>query len=230
MTPNDLVARVRAGHRRLQALLADLTDSDVRAASPLPGWTRGHVITHLEQHAHAFARQADHARRGLLVDVYDGGAPARAAAIEREAGRGAEELRKAAAEACAAIEDAWSRIGDDGWGAPVRYRDATLLDTVYARWREVEVHLVDLGLEYRPADWSIEFCDHLVDFLAPRVPAGTHLTLADDDADRRWSIGDGDPVVLRGSASDLSAWLAERAPARPVAAETGTPPELGPWP
>ncbi|GAA3445490.1 maleylpyruvate isomerase [Planomonospora venezuelensis] len=224
------MARVREGHRRLENLLADLADADVRAPSALPGWSRGHVITHLEQNAAAFTRQAEYARRNELVDVYDGGAAGRAAAIEREAGRGAGELRQALAEAHAALEDAWAGTGEDVWGRPVRYRDSTLLDTVYARWREAEVHMADLDLGHRPSEWPLGFCDHLVDFLAPRVPAGTHLTMVADDADRRWSAGSGDPVVLRGNARDLAAWLAGRAPVGPVAAEAGSPPELGPWP
>ncbi|GIH79715.1 maleylpyruvate isomerase [Planobispora longispora] len=224
------MARVRDGQRRLENLLTGLTDDDVRAPSALPDWSRGHVITHLEQNAAAFTRQAEYARRGELIDVYDGGADGRAAAIEREAGRGAGELREALAEAHAALEDAWAGTGEDVWGRPIRYRDATLLDTVHARWREVEVHMVDLDLDYRPSDWPIDFCDHAVDFLAPRVPVGTHVTMIAGDADRRWSIGSGDPVVLRGNAGDLIAWLAGRAPVGPVVGETGSLPELGPWP
>ncbi|GIH94487.1 maleylpyruvate isomerase family mycothiol-dependent enzyme [Planobispora siamensis] len=230
MTVNDLAARVLDGQRRLEDLIAGLTDEDVRAPSALPDWSRGHVITHLEQNTAAFTRQTEYARRGELIDVYDGGAAGRAAAIERGAGRGAEELRTALAEAHAALAQAWTRVGEDDWRRPVRYRDATLLDTVYARWREVEIHMADLDLGYRPSDWPLDFCDHIVDFLGVRVPEGTHLTLVADDAGRRWSIGSGEPVVLRGNAGDLTAWLAGRAPGKPITAETGTLPELGPWP
>ncbi|GGS64019.1 maleylpyruvate isomerase [Planobispora rosea] len=225
------MARVRDGQHRLENLLTGLTDDDVRAPSALPDWSRGHVITHLEQNAAAFTRQAEYARRGELIDVYDGGAAGRAAAIERGAGRGAAELRKALAEAHAALEDAWSRTGEDDWKRPIRYRDAPLLFTVHARWREVEIHMVDLDLGYRPSDWPIDFCDHVVDFLAVRVPGGTHLTMIADDADRRWSAGNGgEPVVLRGNAGDLTAWLAGRDPAGPITVETGSLPELAPWP
>ncbi|GII01821.1 maleylpyruvate isomerase family mycothiol-dependent enzyme [Planobispora takensis] len=227
---NDLVTRVLDGQRRLENLIADLADEDVRAPSALPDWSRGHVITHLEQNTAAFTRQAEYARRGELIDVYDGGAAGRAAAIEREAGRGAQELRTALARAHAALAEAWARAGEDDWKRPVRYRDTTLFDTVHARWREVEIHMVDLDLGYRPSDWSLDFCDHVADFLGARVPEGTHLTLVADDAERRWSVGDGDPVVLRGNAGDLAAWLAGRAPAKPVTVETGSLPELGPWP
>ncbi|WP_433254498.1 maleylpyruvate isomerase family mycothiol-dependent enzyme [Streptosporangium sp. CA-135522] len=230
MTPAELVTRVRDGHRLLTALVADLTDDDVRAPSALPGWSRGHVITHLADLADAFARQADHARRGLLVDVYDGGRPGRDAAIERGAGRAAHELREATGAACAALEAAWEETGEEGWSLPVRYRDATLLDTAYARWREVGIHLTDLDLGYRPSDWSVEFCDHVAGFLISRAPTGTHLTLVADDADLRWTSGTGATVAVRGRTDDLAAWLAGRAPDHPVRSDSGDLPELGPWP
>jgi len=40
------VAAAAEAHRRLHRALDGLTDEQVRAPSPLPGWTRGHVLAH----------------------------------------------------------------------------------------------------------------------------------------------------------------------------------------
>ncbi|MGH3326267.1 MAG: maleylpyruvate isomerase N-terminal domain-containing protein [Streptomycetales bacterium] len=45
------MTRVIEAHRRLLDLSAALTDDGARAPSTLPGWSRGHVLTHLDGRA-----------------------------------------------------------------------------------------------------------------------------------------------------------------------------------
>ncbi|NUT51683.1 MAG: maleylpyruvate isomerase family mycothiol-dependent enzyme [Saccharothrix sp.] len=206
-------------HRRLAAAIEDLTDEQVARPSALPGWTRGHVLAHLANGTAALAGQAEH--EGTKVEVYAGGRPGRDAAIEAAAGRSAAEHRAAIADAAARLAKAWENVRD--WDSPVTYRDGTLTDTAYAVWREVEIHLRDL--ELGPVTWTPEFCDHVVDFLSPRVPEGVRLTLVAPE--RRWTVGEGRDVTLTGSLTDLTAWLAGREPDGPI---TGDRPELNPWP
>ncbi|MGM1062114.1 maleylpyruvate isomerase family mycothiol-dependent enzyme [Saccharothrix sp. Mg75] len=206
-------------HRGLAERIADLTDEQVAAPSALPGWTRGHVLAHLANVTVALAGQAEH--EGERVEVYPGGRPARDAAIEAGAGRPAAEHRAALADAAARLEAAWAGVRD--WDSPVFYRDGTLTGTAYALWREVEIHTRDLDLG--PVAWSPGFHEHVVDFLAVRVPDGTRLVLAAADG-REWTIGDGREVRLTGAADDLVAWLAGR---EPVGVVTGERPALNPW-
>ncbi|MFI9006248.1 maleylpyruvate isomerase family mycothiol-dependent enzyme [Actinosynnema sp. NPDC053489] len=206
-------------HRRLAALVADLTDEQVAQPSALPGWTRGHVLAHLANGTVGLAGQAEN--EGTKVEVYAGGRPARDAAIERDSGRSAAEHRAALADAADRLAKAWENVRD--WDTPVWYRDGTLIGTAYAVWREAEIHLRDLDLG--PVTWSPEFCDHAVDYLAARVPEGTRLVLRSPE--RTWTIGEGREVTLTGSATDLVAWLAGREPDGPV---TGDRPELLPYP
>ncbi|MGY5128412.1 maleylpyruvate isomerase N-terminal domain-containing protein [Streptomyces nigrescens] len=57
--PADAVrAAIEAGQERLRALLPALTDDGVREPSELPGWSRAHVLSHIEGVALALARQA----------------------------------------------------------------------------------------------------------------------------------------------------------------------------
>jgi maleylpyruvate isomerase len=100
-----------------------------------------------------------------------------------------------------------------------------LRDTVYTGWRELEVHTADLALAPTSDDWSHEFCLHLLDFLRPRTPGNTRLVLRSGET--TWANGTGEPRVLVGKLTDLTAWLAGRTPQGPI---YGDLPELKPWP
>lgn len=197
--------KVLASCTRLTRLLRDLSDDDVRAPSALPGWTRGHVLAHIAGITDAVARQAENAIAGTLTEVYDGGRPARDAAIEANAGRGADEHRAAITAAVARVAAAWASTED--WTRPTAYRSSDVTATVYCLWREIEIHTADLALV--APDWSAEFNAHAQAFLRVRVP---------------------EDVVLLGDPTDVTAWLAGRAYAGQVTAKDGDLPELGPWP
>ncbi|ARQ72155.1 maleylpyruvate isomerase family mycothiol-dependent enzyme [Streptomyces marincola] len=226
----ELRAAVLAAPERLRALLPGLTDEAVRAPSALPGWSRGHLLSHVEGVAHALARQAERALRGETVDMYDGGRPARDAAIEAGAWRGADALRRALADALDRADAAWRAPGPGDWTRPVRYRDADLRAARAAWWREAEIHTADALLGPGPADWSREFCRHTLDFLEPRAPAGTRLTLAATDGGERVAHGTGRPLTVRGRLTDLTAWYAGRTPPTAPVADSGPLPPLGPRP
>jgi maleylpyruvate isomerase len=224
----DLPAALAEGHTRLRGLLAGLTEDAARAPSALPGWTRGHLLTHVEGVAQALARQARYAVRGKLVEVYDGGRQARDAAIEAGHGRSAAQLAAAVADALDEAEVSWTAVGPGDWQRPVAYRDGTLRTAGLAWWRELEIHTADALLGSGPDSWPPDLCVHLVDFLSVRVPDGTGLRLTAVDADRSWTLGRGETVAVGGRLTDLAAWLAGRAPQQPL---TGGPlPELGSWP
>ncbi|MDT0341104.1 maleylpyruvate isomerase family mycothiol-dependent enzyme [Streptomyces litchfieldiae] len=225
-----VVDAVLAAHERLGALAAGLTEEAVRAPSALPGWSRAHLFSHIEGVCRALARQAEYALRGELVEVYDGGRPTRDAAIEAGAARGADELREAVAGALAAAGAVWRSVGPDDWARPVRYRDGELRAALRAWWREAEIHGADALLGPGPDDWSRAFCDHALDFLAPRAPEGARLVLVATDGPERRAFGTGEPVTVRGRLTDLTAWLAGRTAPGPLDADPAPLPELGPWP
>ena len=90
-----LVEMVVASTRYLGAL-SDLTDDDMRAPSLLPGWTRGHVVTHLARNADAFCNLLHWAETGEEHYMYES-RERRDADIEAGAGRSAHDLRVDAA-------------------------------------------------------------------------------------------------------------------------------------
>ncbi|WP_405606806.1 maleylpyruvate isomerase family mycothiol-dependent enzyme [Streptomyces sp. NBC_00076] len=224
------VAAVIEAHGTLERLVAGVTDQQLVAASTLPGWSRGHVLAHLTDNARMFARLAEHALCGDLVAAYDGGVDERNAIIEATAGRSAAEHRAELAAHSTRLEAAWARTDDEDWKRPVTFRNADLAATVWARWREAWIHMVDLDLGVRTDDWPEGLATHAIAFLLGRLPAGTRLCA--EDVRRQWSIGDrGDrPVtVVTGRVRDLAAWLAGRIPAASPVTAHGLP-ALGPWP
>ncbi|MFE9145644.1 maleylpyruvate isomerase family mycothiol-dependent enzyme [Streptomyces tubercidicus] len=229
-------AAIEEGQERLRALLPALTDDGVREPSELPGWSRAHVLSHIEGVALALARQARYALRGALIEPYDGGRPARAAAIEAGALRDAAALRDAVRVALAEASAAWAAAGPADWSRPVRHRDGDLRSALLAWWRELEIHTADARIGHGPRDWPRELCHHLLDQMAPRVPRDIHLVLTatDDTPSRQYGPGDAPTLTVTGPLTDLAAWLTGRRPHHPLDCRrsgTAAPlPELLGWP
>lgn len=214
MTPVEPLATIQAATGDLLATAARLTDADVRAPSLMPGWTRGHVLTHLARNADGGTRLLTWARTGAESWEYPS-MEARAAEIEDGAGRPAgllaDDVRDSArrfAEAYALMPGAaWERIVQ--WTSGARHPAARATD---ARLTEVLVHHVDLGAGYTPRDWPADFTARtlasVADSFARRDDAPRlRLHATDTGAD----LGDGD-VVVTGTAASLLAWLMGRSP------------------
>ncbi|MEU1050204.1 maleylpyruvate isomerase family mycothiol-dependent enzyme [Streptomyces sp. NPDC005897] len=230
IAPDKLVLQVSQAHARVLALVDQLDDRQKAAASALPGWSRGHVLIHLADNARAFERQARVALQGEIVDMYDGGQEERDQSIDRGAARPLRELREELEMAQRALEDRWSRLTEADWQRAVRFRRATVLDTVLARWREAEIHAVDLKVGYRPHNWSVDFALHALGFLSARVPVGTRLILRATDGEFTRVLGAGETVEVSGAVRDLAAWMAGRNIDGHLSTTSPQLPELGPWP
>ncbi|MEU8333827.1 maleylpyruvate isomerase family mycothiol-dependent enzyme [Micromonospora sp. NPDC048839] len=232
--PLLLMGEVDAATSRLLRTAASFDAADLAAASLLPGWTRGHVLTHLARNADGFVNLLTSARTGEALPMYASLA-ARTTDIETGSGRPSAEhlddLRRTAdlfAEAVAAMPA-------QAWAATVQARrgpwPAALL--VWGRLREIEVHHLDLAADYRPADWSETFALRLLREAASHHSTGPtppSLVLRPDGSGHEVVIGDrvGAPVVA-GAVSDLAAWLIGRAAGGPLSVTPDgplpTPPE-----
>lgn len=142
-------------HQRLFETIARIDDETARRASILPGWTVGHVLTHLARNADGHASRLEGALAGREVARYPGGDEQRDGDIESGAGRPARELITDVTESAARLEETWRRSAAEGWP------NANLLagdqwpttDSPLRRMREVEIHHYDLDLGYQPAAW-----------------------------------------------------------------------------
>jgi len=90
--PSLEISGVATAHAALAATIASLTDELARQPSRLPGWSVGHVLTHLARNADSVVRRLAGAVDGQVLDQYAGGAQGRAHDIEEGAGRPAADL------------------------------------------------------------------------------------------------------------------------------------------
>ncbi len=180
MIPTRDIEGVRAAQERLSQTLDGLSDADCRQPSLLPGWTVGHVLTHLARNADSHIRRLEAAARGQVVDQYVGGYEGRAADIEDGAHRSAAELVADVRDTASAFERVCRSVPPATWDRPTKdvggeVRPANLLPL--RRWQEVEVHHADLGLDFSWRDWPDPFVEaylpHLLAGLNERLPEGT---------------------------------------------------------
>jgi maleylpyruvate isomerase len=222
----DPTTRLAAVYDATTRYLQDLDGLDsgrLAEPSPLPGWTRAHVVAHLAQHALGTARALTGLSQGERLPVYDS-TERRNADIESTAALSTEELRELSFDACdrwkGAIEAVtdWESVMERTPGGP----SFTAAECIDMRWREVEIHHADLDVGYTATDWPPAFTAYLLGYLV-RDRADHDLTLRTPA--RELPVGHGGPVV-EGSEADLAWWLLGRGRGEGLSGEV---PTLGPW-
>jgi maleylpyruvate isomerase len=146
-------------HDAVIAALQDLTDEEARRPSLLPGWTVGHVLTHIARNAEGHVRMFTAAARGEVVAMYPGGGDQRNHDIEAGSGRSAAELAADVTATVAQIEAVWAEMPGHAWaGRGLTIMGESMMSELpFIRWREVTVHHADLGLAYSWSDWDTEY-------------------------------------------------------------------------
>ncbi len=260
VAPDDLSRRLDEVHWSTDRLVAALRqpprdDAYARQPSLLPGWSRAHVLSHLARNAEAMVRTLAGTVQGEQVPMYAGDAE-RDAAIETGSRLGTAELVADVARTADQLHAAWSRLTPREWEADAVTRTGPVpaRRLIGARWREVEIHRVDLDDGYGPGDWPASFVAPLLpslldpERLGPRLPSGLAVEVVNTDSGQRWSAVGGPlgtvpaggvtraaraarpsspPVRVVGPSWALVGWLTGRVPA--VRRELGSPPVLKPW-
>ncbi|MEU2618169.1 maleylpyruvate isomerase family mycothiol-dependent enzyme [Streptomyces sp. NPDC007157] len=205
---------IAAAADRLLAGLARLDDDDIAAPSSLPGWTRGHVLSHLARQAPALERLMEWARTGVETPQYES-REARDAEIAAGAGRSAAALVSDVRETAAHFQHTIETLPAGAWQALIRPFTGELCTPrriLVIRIRELELHHVDLDIGYGCADIpdaarEIILADVLGYYAeAEGVP---EFTLLDSAGVVLGRFGTGGPDVS-GTRADALAWLAGR--------------------
>ncbi len=199
-----------------QLLGATITvpDAGWRAPSRLPGWSRGHLATHLARQADALRRLATTAVDGQPRAMYRAGQ--RDEEIEAGADRSGLELQIDLDTSAGLLEEAFEAVQEAGaWDAVVELRGglrvpARLLPL--ARLFEVALHHVDLDvgrdmgdLDDATADWLLEWSG----FRLRERDEFPRLDLASPTT--RMTVGSsGAPRAVSGSSPALLGWLTGR--------------------
>ena len=159
--------RVAAATDRVLVTATGLSDAQARGPSLLPGWSRGHVLTHIARNADGLRNLLIWARAGTQTPMY-ASAESRSADIEAGAGRPAADLAADVRESAAAFTAEAASMPDDAWTAQVRALNGPpfpALGVLERRLSEVEIHHVDVAAGYSPADWPEDFLSEAL----PRV-------------------------------------------------------------
>ncbi|MEU9111697.1 maleylpyruvate isomerase family mycothiol-dependent enzyme [Streptomyces sp. NPDC048483] len=230
-TPESF-AVIDAATDRLLDGLARLDDGDIAAPSRLPGWTRGHVLSHLARQAPALERLLQWARTGVETAQYP---DRRARDAEIEAGAGGPaaalvtDVRTSAAHFRRTIEE----LPEPAWRATVRPFTGELCTPcriLVIRVRELVLHHVDLDIGYDVADIPAParqiVLDDVLGYYA-EAEGMPDLTLRDPEGALLARFGTGGPVVS-GTPADLLGWLAGRSTGTGLDG-TAPLPALPPW-
>lgn len=144
---------------RLLATVRGFGDDDVRRPSLLPGWTRGHLLTHIARSGDVLRGLAEGVVSGVPATGYASD-EARNAAINAGADRPAPELAADVAASAAAFRTALLAVPDTAAGERLHLRPGVQFpvhDLPVIRLVEVVLHHTDLDAGYTGQDWTPDF-------------------------------------------------------------------------
>lgn len=224
---------LEASSRRLIDSIAKLSDADIAAPSGLPGWSRGHVLAHLEGNARGLGRLALWARDGIERPMYISRA-VRDADVELHSDRSrvrqqaavSQSIDQLGADLAVLTDEQRERTVVLGNGVPV-----VAASIARHRLQEVCVHHADLNLsDYTWSDWPIAMAERMIDLVAgdfaesDDFPAAAVITNG-----RRIEIAPGDTAV-EGTPQAILAWLIGRHDGSDLIAHgLSTVPEVPTW-
>jgi maleylpyruvate isomerase len=234
------LTRIKEASGRLFATVAGLADASMRDPSLLPGWSRGHVLTHIARNADGLVNLLCWARTGTEIPMY-ASSRARTADIEAGAGRPAADLAADLRESAARFAAEAASVPDDAWTMQVRALTGPpfpAYGVLQRRLSEVEIHHVDLAAGYRSGDWPDDFITDALPRVAGsftgRDDAPTCLVWA-DGAPSAARIGPDRPgrplLFVHGPPAELLAWLLGRGSGAglQVSGDAARAPVLPPW-
>lgn len=231
--PDRHINAVRQATDVLYEVVEELDEAAVRGASLLPGWSRGHVITHLARNADALVNLLTWAKTGVEHQAYTSRAD-RDADIEEGARRILQVIKADLDSACLRFDAACREFPAHAWHSEVtapKGQSIPASTVPLFRLREIWIHLIDLnagvGFDDLPADFVDEFIDDAVEQFEGRVdPFSIEVTLP-DGTQRIWTVnGPANRNSVSGSASAVLGWLTGRTDGSDLRGEL---PELPDW-
>jgi maleylpyruvate isomerase len=229
---HDIAVEVIRSGERFTAAVETLSDAEVREASTLPGWSRGHVITHVARSIDAYLWLLAVARNGV-----EPGPRMDAAALAHAVREGAE---RPADELAADVRGRLSQLAEDAALMPAERWDVLVAAlagwrhpawfTLHRCWRELETHHADLNAGYGSADWPAAYVSWALDDTLAALGARDFPVCRVEAVDlgRFWDLSATGPTVT-GSGHALLGWLSGRAPTTGLSADHPLP-EPPKWP
>ena len=200
-----------------------VSDAEWAAPSRLPGWSRGHVATHLARQADGLARLVEGAVTGVPQAMY-ASPEVRTAEIEDGAARTGLELQTDLDTSAERLTEAFERLdrvhdyaaGRAGWSAAVEMRGGLVVPArllPVGRLFEVEIHHVDLDVGYEVEHLDPEVAEWLIEWIGFRARARDEFPRVELHTDSGFTttVGQvGPALVVRAPAPALVGWLTNR--------------------
>jgi maleylpyruvate isomerase len=215
----DLVARLTAV---LVEQLRMATDAVTREPSALPGWTRGHLLSHLARNADALVNLLTWARTGIEHQLYPSQAD-RDADIEEGSSRLTRVMVEDLDAAHQRFVDAAHALSDAQWSTTIYFRKTPgpAAEIPWRRAQELAFHLVDLDLgltfddiaDIAGAANTVAFLDLLVARFSqnPDIARYALHVRVGDGSTHTWTFGTGPkPHELTLAPGAALAWLSGR--------------------
>ena len=223
--PRDEVEAIGAvfllsvAHGRLLDAAASLSPDDVRSPTLLDGWTVAHLLTHLSRNADAIRGMLDGVARDAIVPMYPGGAAQRDGDIDDGSVRYLAAILEDLHSATVALDARIAATPLGSWTSEVQTRTGRLKawQLVWLRWREVEIHMADLGRGARMSEaFTARALFELVETAPDRLQNFAAVELCTDAIPLATLRGPGSVrLILDGSPTDLVLWLTGRAALAP---------------
>lgn len=229
--PDTALAWIAEGQALFELTVEKL--DDLRGPSRLPGWTRGHVVTHIARNAEGLCRLLAWARTGVETPMYVSEA-ARDADIEAGAARAGSEQLQDLRSTGAAFTAAAQELTSEQWKATVatRHGDVPATFIPWARTRELWLHLVDLDagaeVEVIPEDVASALIRDVAEQMSSRVSTGIELQLPGGERVTCGPETAGNPLPVSGPMQHLAGWLTGRSSGSRLDAPDGLP-DLPRW-
>jgi maleylpyruvate isomerase len=233
--PSADLEALRGATRRFLLSVERLSDDDVHGRSRLPDWNRAEVVTHVARNADGIRGMVEGATRNEVVAMYPGGLEQRADGIAAGRNERASVLLADVRRASDNLAESFGKLPDDAWDrVGMASVQRTMRELPWVRWREVEMHHLDLDVGYDASDWPVPFVSSALREIFSTFPQRRSPQRPRDhrafrvgvtDHERWWRVAlDGDDVTVqedddrevdgeaRGWGCDVVAWLYGRDP------------------
>ena len=215
----ELRAWLDLGTHFLASQIDQLGEDDMSRPSRLPGWTIGHLLTHLARNADALGNLVRWAATGIETPMYPGGPEQRRADLEVGALRQSAEILRDVRQSAIGLSVSLDALPDGAWNRVVRTAQGRRIPAAQIPWlriREVWIHAIDLGTgaEFNviPHDLALSLLEDVLATLASR-PGCPSLIIRTESGGffAIPSTGHGDPIDVEGTVPELLGWLTGRA-------------------
>jgi maleylpyruvate isomerase len=227
------MTQIDAATARLARTAGALSDIQASEPSLLPGWTRGHVLTHIARNADGLRNLLTWALTGVPTPQYPS-LGVRNAQIADGAARTATDLAADVTRSAEEFTALAHQLSPEDWAVEVQGLNGPPHPAwfiLHRRLFEVEVHHVDLAAGYGPADWPEWFVAeqlYRVTGVLDAIPDTPAAVLADTSAERQYIlrpdlVRDAPARVVSGPGHALLAWLLGRASGAALSADPAGP-------